>query len=76
MSAEYKAPSTIGEWDKEIEQLDSPDLELYRDALETLREWKAFKEAFSWTRIFILIQSIEQEERRRAAEREENKWTR
>ena len=32
---------------------------------EDLREWPEFKEAFGWTRMFLLIQEIDAEQRRR-----------
>jgi hypothetical protein len=61
-----KAPGTVGEWDVEIAGQSKEKLECYRYALLTLREWEAFREAFGWTRIFVLEQSIAQELEKRS----------
>jgi len=53
-----KPPSTIGEWDAEIEQTSDGDLKAIRLALAILKAWKPFNAAFAWTRIFVLEQSI------------------
>lgn len=45
-----------------------PDLEAAKAALETLRAWPAFKAAFQWTSIFVLIDIIEGEVYRRERE--------
>ena len=59
------APSTVGEWDALIARSATADLDKWRKALSDLREWPEFKEAFGWTRMFLLIQEIDAEQRRR-----------
>ena len=65
MAGEKKSPSTLGEWDIEIAAQSEADLLKYSAALQTIREWEAFKGAFGWTRIFVLIDSIRFELERR-----------
>lgn len=66
-----KYPTTIGEWCIEITQRSTPDLINYRAALQTMQTWEAFKAAFQWTRIFLLIEEIQSEldKRERTAKR-------
>jgi hypothetical protein len=67
MAGERKTPSTLGEWDIEIAERSQADLLNYQEALRTLRdEWEAFNGAFKWTRMFVLIDSIQFELDRRA----------
>ena len=61
--ASKKAPSTVGEWDEEIQTRSEDELVAAKQALETLKEWPAFREGFAWTRIFVLIGSIENEQK-------------
>lgn len=65
MSEAKKAPSTVGEWDQEIAQRTTSELNRHLSALSALRSWEAFNEAFKWTRMFVLIDSIQQELDRR-----------
>lgn len=69
MAEAKQAPSTLGEWDKEIAERGTDKLVEYQRALWTLREWEAFKGAFGWTRMFVLADSIQFEMDRRARDR-------
>ena len=56
---------TIGDWDKELAETPVDELIKRKQALEALRAWPTFDREFKWTRIFVLISSIEYEIERR-----------
>jgi hypothetical protein len=62
-------PTSLGEWDKEIASKSDAELLQYKAALRTLREWENFKEAFKFSLMFVVEQSIGFELDKREAKR-------
>ena len=57
---------TFGEWDKDIAAMTDADLERYRAAMQTLREWPALYAEFKWTGLWVLTNSVQYEQEKRA----------
>ena len=49
---------TYSDWYKVIDKLDDKRKEEFKNALEVLRTWDDFKDAFAWTGIFTLLTMI------------------
>lgn len=60
-----KTPSTVGEWEEAVRVMDSREVTECRMALARLRQWPSFVKAFGWTRLFVLADILEAEDRSR-----------